>query len=175
MMTQEKTHVNYVKEWTCRAITMAIRKQGIPLRNSRGMSLVELIVVCAIVAVLCSIAIPAYTRFKDGARESGAMSEIRTIELAINSYLVETGALPADLSKVKYDTLIDPWGNHFYYAQTAGTLEYVTGTGGVNTDFDLWSTGKDGSSGTALSVNDNLIVRARNGAYVGLAKNYGTP
>jgi prepilin-type N-terminal cleavage/methylation domain-containing protein len=176
MMTQEKTHVNYVKEWTCLALTMATRKQGIPLRNSRGFTLVELIVVCAILGVLIGFAIPSYTKYKDLAKVSAAMSEIRTIELAINSYVAENGSKPADLNQVKYDTLTDPWANHFEYRQTAGTLEYVTGDfvlGGVgNTDYDLWCKGKDGSSGTALSVNENLIVRARSGGFVGLASNY---
>ena len=178
MMTQEKTSVNSVTDRSCRALAIAVRKQGLPFRNYRGLTLVELIVVCAILAVLIGIAIPTYTKFKEGARVSAAMSEVRTIELAINAYTAENGVKPANLSVIKYDTLRDPWGNSFEYRPAPGTLEYVPGdsllpNGGVgNTDYDLWCRGKDGSSGTALSTNDNLIVRARSGGFVGLAINY---
>jgi prepilin-type N-terminal cleavage/methylation domain-containing protein len=176
MMTQEITPVNYVKVWTCRSITMATRKQGIHLRNSRGITLIELIVAFAILAVLAALAIPTYSTYKDLARESAAMTDIRTIELAINGYKAENGSNPANLSQVKYDTLIDPWGNHFEYRQAPGTLEFISGDLGVGTvdnkDFDLWCKGKDGSSGTALSVDENIIVRARSGGFVGLAKNF---
>ena len=181
-MTQEKMQPNQGKEWTCRAVaTSALRKQGIPLRNCRGFTLVELIVVCAIIGLLVSIAIPAYTQFKEVARISGAMTEVRTIELAINSYVAETGSLPADLSTIKYDTLKDPWGYGFHYAKpVAGvmTLHLIAFDPGINTDYDLWCTGPDESkspTGTTLASNDNIIIRASNGGFVGLAKNYLNP
>jgi general secretion pathway protein G len=44
----------------------------------------------------------------------------------------------------------------------------------VNTDFDLYSLGKDGRTVTAFTGKSALddIVRANNGRYVGLAENY---
>ncbi len=183
MMAKEKMLLNFGKGWTCRAVAHRIKGIILPLRNSRGFSLIELIVVCAILAVLCAIAIPAYPKFKDAARESGAMTEVRTIELAINSYVAETGSLPADLSVIKYDSLKDPWGNRFHYAIPSGTpakmtLHYISSDDGINTDYDLWCTGQDESrspTGTTIINNDNIIIRANNGAYVGLAKNYLNP
>jgi general secretion pathway protein G len=182
MMTQEKTDINYIKELTCRAIIGASRKQGMPLRNTRGFTLIEVLAVCVILAVLTALAIPAYSKMKETARESGAMTEIRTIEYAIAGYVAENGRLPADLSLVKYDTLTDPWGNRYQYVPGAGTLEYISGTGVGNTDplipsYDLWSKGRDRSNGTTLSVEDNwnIIVRAENGSFLGPARKYGTP
>lgn len=44
----------------------------------------------------------------------------------------------------------------------------------LNTDFDLYSLGRDGKTDASLSNRDSLedIVRGRNGDYLGLASMY---
>jgi len=44
----------------------------------------------------------------------------------------------------------------------------------INTDFDLYSVGKDGDTATALTARQSRddIVRANNGGYIGRAEDY---
>ena len=60
---------------------MLKRKNG-----QKGFTLVELIVVMAILAILAAIAVPRYTSVQEKAKLSAHMANIRTIESAIMVY-----------------------------------------------------------------------------------------
>jgi general secretion pathway protein G len=150
------------------------------LSNARGMTLLEVMITVVFIAILTALSIPAYTEYKGKAKISRAKSEIRSLEIAINSYYAEKGSWPADLTNIGFglNTLKDPWGHPYQYQRPAGltgALHFVAGDNGVNSDndFDLWSKGEFDSAGTSLSTNDDLIVRARDGGFVGLASEYG--
>ena len=55
--------------------------------NNRGFTLLELMLVCLLVMVLATLAIPMYNMGVDRAKNSRARSEIRTIEGAVNAYV----------------------------------------------------------------------------------------
>jgi len=74
---------------------------------------------------------------------------------------------------------LDPWGNPYQYLN----FDTVKGVGSVrkdrflvplNTDYDLYSMGKDGKSQTPLTAaaSHDDIVRANDGRYIGLASGY---
>ena len=62
-----------------------------------GFTLVELIVVIAVLAVLTSIAIPRFMNANMSARGSKILADINACESAINIYYVKTGSFPADI------------------------------------------------------------------------------
>ncbi len=150
-------------------------EQGGIVLNNEGMTLLEILIAVAFLAILTSLAIPSYSTYKDMARTSRAMSEIRSIEIAITAWYADRGGWPSSLNDVGYGTLKDPWGNSYNYRRSFGTLHYVAGDLGVNTDYDLWSAGQNNDAGTSLAVSETLIVRANDGGFVGLAKNYLAP
>ena len=75
---------------------------------------------------------------------------------------------------------LDPWGRPYEYLniRTAGPGKGALRKDGklnpLNTDFDLYSIGKDGMSATPLSAEESRddIVRANNGAFIGLGEDY---
>jgi hypothetical protein len=86
--------------------------------------------------------------------------------------------LPNNLFEIGRATLLDSWGRPYEH------LNFSLGTLGqqrkdlalvpINTDFDLYSKGKDGASQPPLtaSASRDDIVRANDGQFIGLASNY---
>lgn len=61
----------------------------------RGVTLLELMVVVVIIAILSTIAVGIYTKEILRAKYARTRAEIRTLEIAIAQYEVDTGQLPA--------------------------------------------------------------------------------
>lgn len=132
-----------------------------PLR--RAFTLIEIIVVVTIIALLATLVGPRLIGQVARAKESKAKSEVRAIGTAVTMYVTDTGTtlndsfdlevllLPPDdgggpqgpyLNKA--DDLIDPWEN----------LYLVRIPGEVNYDFDVYSIGPDGQSGTEDDISN---------------------
>lgn len=69
-------------------------------KRSAGFTLVELIVVTAIIGVLAVIAINGFGNVRDKAKKARVTSEIRSIEKAIIAYAADNGSFPNTLSQV---------------------------------------------------------------------------
>jgi prepilin-type N-terminal cleavage/methylation domain-containing protein len=61
------------------------------LRTSKGFTLVELMVVLAIIAILAAVSIPAYFNYVMRSRQSKAIGELMAIKAAEEQYFVENG------------------------------------------------------------------------------------
>ena len=57
------------------------------MKNNRGFSLLELLIVVAIILIIATIAIPSLLRSRQAANESAAVSNLRTINTAEVTYL----------------------------------------------------------------------------------------
>lgn len=69
-------------------------------RNSRGESgftLIELMIVMAIIGILTAIAVPAYLRSVNRAREAALKEDLATMRSAISSYTVDKEKAPQSL------------------------------------------------------------------------------
>ena len=159
--------------------------------SSQGFSLLELIVIIAIIGILASIAVPAYYSFIEKARVTRAISEIGTLQGEILGWQGVHGTLPLSLDEIGRGGLMDPWGNPYQYLNFDTVDEKATGKEKekgkdeekkrkdhnlhpINDDFDLYSMGKDGDSKAPLTakVSRDDIIRANNGAYIGIASKY---
>lgn len=67
-------------------------------RDSRGFTLVELMVVLLIIGILVAIAIPIYNSTQLKAKERACEANIRTIEGAAAQYYSEEGTWPGNIS-----------------------------------------------------------------------------
>ncbi len=62
------------------------------LRNKKGFTLIELIVVIGIISVLAAIAIPVFAQYKERAYDSDVKSHLHNIFLACKSYWSDEGS-----------------------------------------------------------------------------------
>jgi general secretion pathway protein G len=154
----------------------AERKGGRNARHNAGFTLVELIIVMAILGLLAGLSIPAFAKIKDKAREVRAMEEIRGLEKGITAYAIERNeVLPNQLSDLQISIPLDPWGNSYVYHKITGPADGQAridiATAQLNTDYDLYSMGPDGATarGTDAPTSRDDVVRTGNGGYVGRA------
>ena len=151
-------------------------------KTARGFTLVEVLVILAIVAALTAIAVPAYQGYMDNVRLSSVRKDMALISIHLERFRTENrGSLPDTLAETPASALADPWGNPYQYLNIEdavgpglGKLRKDKNLVPLNTDFDLYSMGKDGKSKAPLTAKDSRddIVRANNGGYIGLASEY---
>jgi len=58
------------------------------LRNSKGFTLIELMIVGLIIGILAAIAIPNFVSMQDRAREGSVKSNMHTVQLAVEDFAV---------------------------------------------------------------------------------------
>lgn len=104
-------------------------------RNQEGFTLVELLVVLAIIALVATLAAPQVLRYLGSARSDAAVAQIRNIESALELFYIDNLRYPTNeeglavLSEPTPDlqarwngpylknveTLKDPWGRAYIY------------------------------------------------------------
>ena len=153
-------------------------------RGAGGFTLVELMIVVAIVGILSSIAIPSYLKYMEKNKETTAISDIGTIAWKLKAIMMEDPtALPPDLATINFGNilpLIDPWGNPYQYLPIYGRPGNLNNARKdhnlhpINSDFDLYSMGPDGQSNKPLTSQKSRddIIRANDGAFIGVASTY---
>lgn len=119
------------------------------LRAERGFSLVELLLVVAVIAIISGIAIPRLLRAYYQAKDKKVMSVMRNFAIAIGIYRIDNEIVPNTddpeelvriLTNYQGEDLLqitarDIWGHPFYYRRVS-TEQYT-----------LKSFGRDGAEG----------------------------
>ncbi len=124
------------------------------MMKARGFTLLELLVVVAIIGLLVAYVGPRYVAQIGKSETAAARAQIEALAKAIDTYRLDTGRYPstaqglaalrerpASVTKwngpyLQKDVPADPWGKPYAYR-----------TPGAKSDFELMSYGRDGAPG----------------------------
>ncbi len=130
------------------------------MRKQTGLTLIEIMIAVAILAILSAIAVPLYQGYVVEARYGTALKDIRQMQLILDDLALDNSLAaiepagytpPADVNVYTNDNGIqvagsapagtqpwlDPWGNIYRYQRTAATANPQ--------EYELRSAGPDGS------------------------------
>jgi len=149
------------------------------VRPQRGLTVVELMVALCMAAALIGIAWPAYQNYRERVRIDQAKRDISAMSAIIANFYQDARAYPDSLAAAGLGGMRDPWGNPYGYLNLganrgAGQARKDHSLVPINTDFDLYSMGPDGLTAPPLTAKHSRddIVRANNGAFIGVASDY---
>src|ERR1700704_4390901 len=99
------------------------------MKSNRGFSLLELLIVVAIILIIATIAIPSLLRSRQAAQESSAVAQIRTINTAEVTYLSSTqgayGSVPQLITAGLLDSRFTTSVSGYTFAVTAAASDYT--------------------------------------------------
>jgi type IV pilus assembly protein PilA len=103
------------------------------MKSNRGFSLLELLIVVAIILIIATIAIPSLLRSRQAAQESSAVAQVRTINTAEVTYLSSNqgsyGDVPSLITQGFLDSRFTSAVSGYNFTVTASGTDYtVTAT-----------------------------------------------
>ena len=118
-----------------------IRKR---MKSQKGFTLVELMVVIAIIGILAAIAVPKLTNSANAAKDAALVADLRTVDSALALYYTTNHSYPADLAAAKTALV----GSDKYLAAWP---KDATGTADISytssdTNYDLTGIKSDGTT-----------------------------
>ena len=120
-------------------------------RAQKGFTLIELMIVVAIIGILAAIALPAYQDYVGRSQASEALTATSGIRADIGIYQSENAALPEAEDDAEIDAALAALGGRYF---AAGGAE-LTGAGALTITFNDGVHATDTMTVTAIPNADN--------------------
>jgi general secretion pathway protein G len=154
-----------------------VRRRG--WRDQRAFSLVEALIVCALLSTLASISAGIYLSALKTARVARAVGDLHALDVDIRTFHLRNHRYPTRLNEARPIVPNDPWGRPYVYTDLSqrgsrGVARKDGRLNPINSDFDLYSVGEDGRTMAPLRApaSKDDVIRARDGAFLGLAADF---
>ena len=137
--------------------------------KKRGFTIIELLIVMAVIALLVGIAIPSFRAMQTQAKETRAQGDTRVLKLALEKYYISNNSFPADdanqaqtillavTNPVIESKIYDPFG-----ATSTTLYEYKVSSNGNY--YVIYSVGSGGTG--AMTIADDGTVATTAGTPV---------
>ena len=148
-------------------------------RNKKGFTIIELLIVIAVIAILVGIALPRFKGMRDEGNITRATGELRSLQSAVESYRIHTGAYPAaaafetTLVGATPQIISSAMNDPFAAAGTPYVLVLSSGTTG--NFYAIYSVGPGGNGSVSAVDNTSGAVTEANGASCIYVSNGSTP
>ena len=114
------------------------------IKNDKGLSLIEILIVLAIIGIFTLIAVPSVINYLELGRKKATEIELQRVDLFLTTFLANDNKYPETLNELMdsglvkdKDGLKDGWGREYSYSVNSDNQGYI-----------LFSLGKDGISGS---------------------------
>jgi type IV pilus assembly protein PilA len=97
------------------------------MKKQQGFTLIELMIVVAIIGILAAIAIPAYNDYTIRTKVTEGVVLASNGKTSVGEYLLTMGALPTNSAEAGFSTIITSF---------VSGLSYNAGTGAITVDID---------------------------------------
>ena len=109
------------------------------MKSNKGFSLVELIIVIAIMAVLIGVLAPQFIKYVERSRESTDLQNVEEVKTAVETYVADHGEDASLASEIKITFSAAPGS----IAPSIDLTEYGIASEGIKTKSSKWSISGD--------------------------------
>ncbi|WP_434358412.1 pilin [Parasalinivibrio latis] len=130
------------------------------MKKQQGFSLIELMIVVAVIGVLSAIAIPAYQDYVKKSEAAAGLATLRSLQTNIDLYQQEKGSFPAAVTDVGGNTDMTNLGSITLAATASGgtaTFAFNANTS-INTKTIVYT--KSNSNGWSCANNTGVPLDA---------------